>query len=110
LHAWDSLLAQRKRAVLREQGENVRGIFLQFAAEWDDAARRREKEIQEQLKAAEAAREKLMKVYSNARQKREVLEGLKDHQESAYALEELRRIQKNLDEAHIFRLVGENAP
>jgi flagellar export protein FliJ len=108
LQAWNSLRAQKKRSALSEQGENVRGIFLQFAAEWDDAARRREKEIQEQLNAAEAARQKQTKVHQEARQRREILEGLKDRQENAYALEELRRIQKDLDEAHIFRLVGES--
>jgi hypothetical protein len=110
LQASESLRAQRKRAAWREHEESVRAIFLQFAAEWDAAARKREKGIQEQLKAAEAAQRKQMKVYQDARQKREILEGLKDQQESAYAMEQLRRIQKDLDEAHIFRLLSESTP
>jgi len=104
LRAWEALRLERKNAAWQDSAQGTPGILLQFAAEWDDAADRREKEIHERLKAAQAAQKKQMQVYREARQKREILEGLKERQESAYTTEELRRLQEGLDEAHLLQL------
>jgi flagellar biosynthesis chaperone FliJ len=103
LEALEQLRWARKQGAWTERSDGTPAVFLRFAADWDDRARGRQKEIQEQMKAAEAARLKQMAVYRGARQKREILEGLKDRQESAYTAEQLRALQQSLDEAHLLR-------
>jgi len=101
--AMEQLRWHRKQGAWNKQADVTPAAFLHFAADWDDHARRRQKEIQEQIKAAETARLKQMAVYRAARQKRDILEGLKDRQESAYTAEQLRMLQQSLDEAHLLR-------
>lgn len=109
LRAWEALRRARINTVWSDSAQGTPGIFLQFAAEWDDAACQREKEIHEKLKVAHAERQKQMQVYREARQKREILEGLKERQESAFTTEQLRRLQQGLDEAHLLQLFYENS-
>jgi flagellar export protein FliJ len=105
LRAWEEWRWQRKREACSEAAGGSSGALLRFAAEWDEAARRGEKQMQEGLKAAEATAQKQRQVYREARQKREILEGLKDRQESVYSIEQLRQVQRSLDEAHLLRSV-----
>lgn len=100
---WEEARARRRKSAWGTDEKGTPGILLQFVAEWDKTACAKEKAILEQLRAAEEARLKLMKIYREARQKREVLESLKQGQESAYVTEQLRRIQQGLDEAHLLR-------
>jgi len=93
---------ERKRSAWSEPS-GTPAALLRFAAEWDARALQRQKEIHERLRAAEVARLKQMVVYRAARQKREILEGLKDRQESAYTTEQLRTLQQSLDETHLLR-------
>lgn len=103
LRVWEQWRWERKRAAWNEHEEGAPGILLRIAAETEEALRRREKQIAEQLKSAEAKRDKQMQACRQARQKRETLDGLKEQQESAYNTEQLREIQKSLDEAHLLR-------
>jgi flagellar export protein FliJ len=103
LQSLQELRWERKRAAFTNEPEGTPAAFLRFAVEWEESARRREKEIREQLKAAEDARQKQMLVYRQGRKKREILESLKDRQESAYTAEQLRRAQQILDETHLLR-------
>jgi flagellar export protein FliJ len=103
LQVWNEARLHRRRNALGDLEKGSPGIFLRFAEEWDQAARARVKEILQQLKVAEEARLQQLKIYRAARQKREVLESLRERQQSAYTVEQLRRIQQGLDETHLIR-------
>jgi hypothetical protein len=99
----EQLRWQHKQEVWTGHAEGTPAAFLRFAVDWDELARRRQQEILEQLKAAETARLKQLAVYRAARQKREILEGLKDSQKSAYTAKQLRKLQESLDQTYLLR-------
>ena len=103
LHAWTEARSARMRGVVQELEAGATGAALQFAADWDVAARLKQSEIRKQVEAAEQQRLQQMRVYREARQKREVLDGLKERQQTAYNQEELRKIQRTLDEMFLVR-------
>ena len=108
-HAWQEMRWQQKRAALADHVDGAPGILLRITAELEDAGRRREKALEDELKAAETASQKQLRIYRQARQKREILESLKERQESEYTIEQLRQMQKNLDEAHLLRTFSRNS-
>ena len=103
LQVWEELRLRRRENVCGDLSQGTSGIFLQFAADWDQSVRQLEKEIRRQLEAAVNAQREQMQSYRKARQKREVLESLKQQGETAYTTELLRRIQQGLDETHLIR-------
>lgn len=103
LQAWEKLRLSRREQANSHLEQGTTAVFLQFAAEWDRAARALQKEIGRQLRAAEADRQKQMHGYRAARQKREVLESLKQRLQDTYTVEQLRRIQQSLDETYLIR-------
>jgi flagellar biosynthesis chaperone FliJ len=95
--------SQRKNQTILELGSGVVGIVVQMAMEWDEAMNRIETAAKEKLISAEELRMQQMTAYKAARQKREVLEGLRDKLKSEYDVEEVRRVQQGLDDMFLLR-------
>jgi flagellar export protein FliJ len=100
---WEAERQQRKRLEAEELKAGSTGAALGLAAEWDVAARRKQKEVALQLVNAEAARNEQVAKMRAERQKREVLEGLKEKLESSYDLEQRRKIQQVMDDMYLTR-------
>jgi flagellar biosynthesis chaperone FliJ len=100
---WEEGRRQKKRQATEELMEGSTGAALGLAAEWDFAARRKQKEIGLQLAKAEAARNEQMAKVRAERQKREVLEGLKERLESSFDQEQLRKVQQVMDDMYLTR-------
>jgi flagellar export protein FliJ len=103
LQSWEQARFTRKQRTVEELQSGATGAMLQLAADWDAAARRKQGEVRKQLAAAEQARLQQMQIYRKARQKREVLDGLRERQETAYDQEELRQLQRTMDEMFLNR-------
>ncbi|HET7108471.1 MAG TPA: hypothetical protein VFI38_16780 [Candidatus Acidoferrum sp.] len=101
--AWEVGRRQRKQQSAEDLKQGSTGAALRLGAEWDVAARQKQKEIVVQLVKAEVARNEQMAVVRAERQKREVLEGLKEKVESAYDREQLRKIQQVMDDMYLTR-------
>jgi len=92
-----------KRAELREMTTVSLGASLQFSAVREAAFRMVRKKLQMQLEEAERKRLLKLREYQAVRQKREVLQGLRDRQEAAYELGLARHEQQTADEAFLIR-------
>lgn len=103
LKFWEQARFARKQHAMEELQEGTRGIVLQLAAEWDAGARRVQAEIRKQVEAAEQLRLQQLQVYRKARQKREVLADLRERQETSYDQEQLRQLQRVLDESFLIQ-------
>jgi flagellar export protein FliJ len=101
--AMDAEQVQTQRDLLDHLNQGGVAAELQFAGICTTAYQRVRKQLLEQMNECEAERLEQMKAYRHARQKREILEGLREHQEAAYVLESLRREQQNADEAFLLR-------
>lgn len=95
-------VAQR-RAALTEMEQFSSGAQLQFRAACDDASRRVINRVKGQLQDAERQRLEQLKVYQEARQRREIFEGLRERQQELYKLNQSRRQQQRTDEAFLVR-------
>jgi flagellar export protein FliJ len=93
----------RKWSALNEMAGGSFGSSLQFLAVCAEAMAERRKGIQIQLLAAEQRRAHQLAVYNLARQKREILESLREDQEFAYDLDTFRREQREADETFLLR-------
>jgi len=103
IEAWEVERRNRKRQSAEELKAGSTGVALSIAADWDVHVTRKQCEIGALLvKAEEVRRTQVVKVQQE-RQKREVLEGLKDRLETVYDQEELRRLQQVLDDMHLTR-------
>jgi flagellar export protein FliJ len=100
---WEEQRRHRKNRGSEELKEGSTGAALSMAAEWDATARRKQKEIALQLVQAETARNEQVAKVRGERQKREVLEGLKEKLKSTYELEELRKTQRVMDDMYLTR-------
>jgi flagellar biosynthesis chaperone FliJ len=103
LQFWEHARFARKQRTVEELQEGARGIVLQLAAEWDAGARRKQAEIRKQIEAAERLRLQQLQVYREARQKREVLDDLRQRQQTTHDQEEFRRLQRTLDESFLIQ-------
>lgn len=101
--SWEEERHQRKRHAAEDLKMGSTGAALELAAQWDVAARRKQKEIASQLVKAEAVRNQQLAKVQAERQKREVLEGLKEKLESTYDLEQRRKIQQVMDDMYLTR-------
>jgi flagellar export protein FliJ len=95
-------LAER-RAALAEMQVLSSGAQLQFRAVCDAAAQRAILGIRAQLQEAERKRLEQVKVYQEARRKREMFESLREQQEAIYDRELAHREQQSADEAFLIR-------
>jgi len=93
-----------KRQALEQMAVETSGASLQFEALRDAMCVRERERLLAQLELAENERKKCLQNYQTARQKREILESLRDHQRDAYRLESTRREQQETDETFLLRL------
>jgi flagellar biosynthesis chaperone FliJ len=100
---WEEERRQRKRQAAAELVNGSTGAVLGLAADWDFAAQRKQKEIALQLVKAEAARNEQMAKVRAERQKREVLEGLKERLKTTFDQNELRKVQQIMDDMYLTR-------
>jgi flagellar export protein FliJ len=103
LQQWEQARFARKQRTVEELQEGAKGIVLQLAAEWDAGARRKQAELRKQIEAAEQLRLQQMQIYRKARQKREVLDDLRQRQQTTYDQKELRQLQRTLDETFLIQ-------
>jgi flagellar biosynthesis chaperone FliJ len=94
---------EARRAELREMAIVSHGASLQFAAACGAAFASARKKLEQQLEEAELKRIRQLRVYQFVRQKREVLQALRDRQEAAYDLEFARHEQETADESFLMR-------
>lgn len=92
-----------RRAELQEIASGTPGAFIQFAEFRDNTAQNVRRRLESELARAEQKRLGQLAVYQTARQNREVLQGLREQQETAYELEIERREQRDLDDAFLIR-------
>jgi flagellar export protein FliJ len=95
-------LAQRRSAQQSLTGGGA-GSMLQFEVACDAAYFAARESLQKKLEEAEKQRAEQLKIYSEARKKREILAALRGHQQEAYLLDFLRREQQRVDEAFLMR-------
>ena len=81
------------------------GAMLQFDAVCEERRRSLQAEWSKKLAALEKKRSEQAAEYRKARQKREILEGLRDHQKAEYDREFMKREQERADEAFLIRKV-----
>jgi len=94
----------RQRQAHEEIAAGSFGATFEFLATCEAAFKRAQQALRQKLEQAEKERIKQLQRYKEARQKREILEGLRDRQEAAYDLEFSRHEQQRADEAHLLRL------
>jgi flagellar biosynthesis chaperone FliJ len=93
----------QKREIYEELESGGSGAALQFMAVCDAAIEERRKRLARTLKECEERRLEQLGVHQKARQKREILKGLRDQQQVAYELEFARHLQQDADEAFLFQ-------
>ena len=101
--SWENARKCRRESIWRDLEQGAPGAVLQVSKLWEEAAHSEEKRLRQRLQLAEQAREKQLRMYRAARQKRETLESLKENGENAYVVDVLRRMQQDLDEAYLLR-------
>jgi len=94
---------EAKRAGLAEIERTSSGASVQFAAVCGAAFDKACKKLESRLEDAERDRLHQLREYQAVRQKREILEGLRERQETAYELEFTRHEQQAADEAFLVR-------
>lgn len=90
-----------ERNALLERG--TLGDDLIFATEQEQQMKRLEEDLRKQISAAMLEYEEQMKIFLAARQKREVLEELRDARKESYEVQQARREQQEIDEIFIAR-------
>jgi flagellar export protein FliJ len=98
---------RRKRVFLRELKDGSSGAALQFSTVCDAAYAHIQRNLRVQIEAAEKQRLLQLREYRVARQKREILEGLRERQQAAFDLNSDRREQQSVDEAFLLRFYRE---
>jgi flagellar export protein FliJ len=99
----DSEHLKQKDATLRGLTQVSAGALLQFMAVCEIAVEGKRRRLEAQLREAERQRSEQLAEYQKARQKREILEGLRERQRFAYDLDLARREQQRTDEAFLIR-------
>ncbi|MFZ0287278.1 MAG: flagellar FliJ family protein [Terriglobales bacterium] len=98
---------RRSEALRRREAETTRGIasiHLQDAYERERNLERQRDELQGKRHELKVKRQQCLKTYQLARQKREILEALRNRQLSAYVLEQSRHEQRQIDDLFLSRL------
>lgn len=84
--------------------ESMPSVFLQSLYEQVFALEQQMNSLKVVLAELATKKEKQIKVYTEARQKREVLESLREKQHAAYILEDNKRQQTLMDDLYLARL------
>jgi flagellar export protein FliJ len=101
--------SEQWRIASQEMMEGSAGAVLQFASLCDANAAEMQRKLRVRLVGAERQRLSQLLVYQQARQKREIFEGLRDRQEEDYDREFARREQQQADDNFLMRYVGKLA-
>jgi flagellar export protein FliJ len=91
------------RAAWDEMSTGTCGAVVQFAAACDSAASDVQTQLQAQLVEEERLRLEQLSVYQSARQRREVLENLRERQEAVYERDAAHREQERADDTFLSR-------
>jgi flagellar export protein FliJ len=100
-------LEQERRTAARHQSESllhgVTASEMHFAAACDDVLEAQHRRWSNQLVEAQKDYRRQQAVYLEARQQREILEGLREQQAAEYHRERLRREQQAMDDLFLMR-------
>jgi flagellar export protein FliJ len=91
----------RRRTALAEMEQSSSGAQMQFRIVCDTASQSAIQRTASQMREADRLRREQLQVYQEARQKREILENLRDRQKALYRQEQARRLQQRADEAYL---------
>ena len=91
----------RRRTALTEMEQFSSGAQMQFRIVCDTASQFAIQRTASQLREVERLRHEQLQVYQEARQKREIVESLRERQEALYQREQARRLQRHADEAYL---------
>ena len=103
LEAWEEERRNRKRQAAEEMKSGSPAATLTITASWEASVTRKQRDIGLKLVKAEEERRAQVAKVQQERQKREVLEGLRERLQTAYDQEELRRIQQVMDDMFLTR-------
>lgn len=104
MNAWENERKNRKCLAAEELKTGSTGAAMNLTAEWDSTVRQKQRELGKLLLQAEEVRRAQLAKVQQERQKREVLQGLKDRLEGAYDQEELRKVQQVMDDLFLTRV------
>lgn len=106
IHALDAESAGAQRRLREKLAGGLSGAEMQFEAACEKLRAEHKKALEEKLRATEKMHAKQQAAYRLARQKRRILENLRERRREEYKREQARREQQQLDEIHsIHRLL-----
>ena len=97
---------EARRTASQEMMAGSWGAIVHFAVACDAVAAEAQRRLQAQLTEAERQRLEQLRVYQNARQKREIFEGLRERQEAIHDREVAHREQETADDTFLTRYRG----
>lgn len=103
LDSWEEARRRRKRQDAEDLKSGSTAAALTLTVGWDAGVTRKQHELAAKLKKAEEERSAQVAKVQQERQKREVLEGLKERLQTVHNQEELRRIQQVMDDMFLTR-------
>jgi flagellar export protein FliJ len=99
---------QSRRAEFQQMQTGSVGAALQFGSTCEEAARVACKKLEAELADAERRRRVQLTAYQAARQKREILESLRERRETVYEIEVAHREQQTLDDTFLLQTYPNN--
>jgi flagellar export protein FliJ len=108
LETLQALEMAERRAALQGMEDSSTGAQLHFGAIREAAGAQAIQQLTTQLRDAERDRVEQLKIYHGAKQKREIFESLRKHQQDLYDLDFARREQQRNDEAFLLRSLLKN--
>lgn len=103
LEQLDRFLQDSQAADQQHLRAGVKAAELQFATMSREQLGRLREQIEAEIKRLESARQQALGEYQEAYRAREVLTSLRQKQRREYQREELRRVQRELDVAHLLQ-------
>jgi flagellar FliJ protein len=104
LHECTQLLSEIANLRSAETVRGIASVHLQDAYERERRLEQQRDELQIKRQELAVKRQQCLKAYELARQKREVLEKLREQQLDAYVLDQARREQHRVDDLFLSRL------
>lgn len=103
-------IEQMRQSASRQRGESlingVTGAEMHFAAACDEVVEEQHRQLSQSLVEIQIEHRQQKDVYLLARQKREILDSLRDRQEAEYRRELARREQQSMDDLFLMRSIG----
>lgn len=98
--------ADARRRLQRTLGTGLAGVELQLEAACEKLRADRKQALEARLADLSQKHEKQRLIYLSARQKREILENLRDRKWEEYRREQNRREQRQVDEMYLLHRAG----